>query len=167
MKKIIGKTVVVASVLVSLFISSCGEKSHNDINDAKENIEQANESLKKATEDATEEAKTKATADWQKFKNESDSTITDAEHQIAILKEKVAKVNKKEKEKLNGDLNKLEQKLKEQKEKLKQKNAEFEANLKMIDGAIEAKNESFKREFKHDMDELGTALKDMFKDNVK
>lgn len=166
MKKTI-KFAAIAGVLTVSLISSCGEKSQKHADDAKENIKEANKDLKEAAKDAGEEAKTKVISDWQNFKNESDSTITSVEKQIVELKEKIAKANKKEREKLNNDLSKIEQKLKEQQEKLKQKNAEFETNFKKFDETVEAKNESFKREFKHDMDELGTALKGMFKDNVK
>ncbi|MBK7310106.1 MAG: hypothetical protein IPI93_04775 [Sphingobacteriaceae bacterium] len=166
MKKTIGFTVIAVG-LTALLISGCGENSKKHTEDAKGNIKEANKDLQEATKAAGEEAKTKVISDWQNFKNESDSAIAGVEKQIIELKEKIAKANKKEREKLNTDLGKIEQKLNEQKEKLKQKNAEFEANLKKVDNAVEAKNESFKREFKHDMDELGTALKGMFKDNVK
>lgn len=48
-----------------------------------------------------------------------------------------------------------------------QKNAEFEVDMKAFNETVVTKYESFKREFKHDTDELSTAAKDLFKDNVK
>ena len=97
----------------------------------------------------------------------SDSTIADMEKQIKELKEKIAKADKNAREKLTSDLTKAEEKLNVQKEKLKQKSIEFEAEVKNFDESVVAKSEAFKREFKHDMDELGTSIKDLFKDNVK
>jgi len=123
--------------------------------------------MKEAAKVANEEAKTKETADWKKFKYESDSTIAVMEKQIQKGKETIASKNKKEREKISADLKKTEEKLHAQKEKLKQKSIEFEAELKQFDEYVVAKNESFKMEFKYDMDELGKALKDLFKDNVK
>jgi len=168
MKKVIRLTVaagIIAASLISLI--GCGDASQKHAANAKENMKEAGEDLKEAAITANEEAKTKATADWQQFKNESDSTIAVMEKQIQKGKEKIASKNKKEREKISADLKKAEEKLHAQKEKLKQKSIEFEAELKQFDESAAAKNESFKMEFKHDMDELGTALKDLFKDNVK
>ncbi|MGZ5219765.1 MAG: hypothetical protein ACXWV6_05875 [Chitinophagaceae bacterium] len=168
MKKVIRFTVIAGIMAASLIsLNGCGDASQKHASDAKENIKEAGKDLKEAAKASNEEAKTKATADWQQFKNESDSTIAVMEKQIKELKEKIAKADKKRREKLTSDLNKAQDKLNEQKEKLRQKNIEFEADLLKFDESVIAKNESFKREFKHDMDELGTAMNDLFKDNVK
>jgi hypothetical protein len=55
----------------------------------------------------------------------------------------------------------------ELKNKLQQRNAAFENEINQFDAGVTSKNQSFEREFKHDMNELGTAFKDLFKDNVK
>ena len=159
-----GAGIMAASVIG---FNGCGEASQQHAEDAKGNIEEAGEDMNAAAKAANEEAKTKATADWQHFKNGSDSAVADLEKQIKLLKEKIAKADKKGREKLTADLNKAEEKLLVQKDKLKQKSLEFEAGLKNFNESVVANNESFKREFKHDMDELGTAIKDLFKDNVK
>ena len=39
--------------------------------------------------------------------------------------------------------------------------------MQRFDSKVSEENQSFKREFKHDMDELGKSIKDIFKDNVK
>jgi len=166
MKKIVAFTVIAGFVTASL-LSGCGDASKAHVKDANENLKEASEDLKEAAKDANEEAKSNATADWQKFKNESDSTMAAIDQQVKELKDRIAKANSKEKARLTSELSKLEQKLDEQKEKLDQKNAEFEADMKSFNETVVTKHESFRREFKHDNDELSTAIKNLFKDNVK
>lgn len=166
MKKIKFFTIV-SLMICALFLNSCGKKSKEHTEDAKENIKEANTELNEAANDASEEVKAKATADWQKFKTESESEIVDMENQAKVLRKKIAEASTNEKIKLNKDLDKLNQKIADQKEKLAKKNAEFEAEISKVNDSITAKNETFKREFKHDSKELSTSLKDFFKDNVK
>ena len=87
--------------------------------------------------------------------------------QTRELEQKIGKAGKKEKAKLKSQLNTADKKIQEEKEKLKQRNADFEEDMKTFNESVVTKNESFQREFKHDMDELGTSIKDLFKDNVK
>ncbi|MEO7046412.1 MAG: hypothetical protein ABI091_13965 [Ferruginibacter sp.] len=89
------------------------------------------------------------------------------EKDLLTIKEKIAKANGTAKEKLQMDLDKTNKKLQNLKARLQQTNAEFEKNINQFDSAAVSKNLSFQREFKHDMNELGTAFKDLFKDNVK
>jgi hypothetical protein len=89
------------------------------------------------------------------------------EREAIALEGKIAKANSKEKEKLKTDLNNTKEKLHSLKMRLEQRNIEFENDLKNFDATVVSKNQSFEREFKHDMNELGTAFKDLFKDNVK
>lgn len=148
------------AVIVALFLfSGCGQ-------DSKKHVKDANENLKEAVIDAHAEARSKAIADWQAFINESDKSIAEMQKQANELKAKITIADQKTKLKLSSDLEKLEQKLNDQKIKLNQKNAEFEADLENFNESIEAKTELFKEEFKHDMNGLGTAFKDLFKDNV-
>lgn len=165
MKKIVALTVA-GLFAASLFVG-CGDASKQHVKDAGENLKQAGEELKEAGKAANEEAKSKATADWQRFKHESDSTMAALDQQVSDLKIQIAKAKEKDKAKLNAELNKLEQRLNEQKAKLDQKNAEFEADLKAFNENTVSKYESFRREFKYDSEGLTTALKNLFKDNVK
>lgn len=165
MKKIIAFAVV--GFITASLLGGCGDASKKHVQDANENLKEASTDLKEAAKAANEEAKSKATADWNKFKNESDSTMAAMDHQVKELKDKIAKANSKEKARLTEELSKLELKLNEQKQKLDQKNAEFEADMKSFNEAVVTNHESFRREFKHDNDELSTAIKNLFKDNVK
>lgn len=42
------------------------------------------------------------------------------------------------------------------------RNAEFEIDITKFDATATAKNQSFQREFKHDLNELRSAIKDLF-----
>ncbi|TKT86235.1 hypothetical protein [Dyadobacter frigoris] len=162
------KSILFATGIFTMsLIMSCGDASKKDMKDADKNLKEANKDLKEAAVDANDEAKLKAKSDWQNFKMESDSEIVAMQNQTTRFKEKIQKANKKEKIKLTADLKNVEQKLDSQKRKLETKNAEFEASIDKFDASVETKNESFQREFKHDMNELGGAVKDLFKDNVK
>lgn len=52
-------------------------------------------------------------------------------------------------------------------EKMEASNAELKKRVTTYNETDKSKWEEFKREFSHDMDELGQALKDMFRDNSK
>lgn len=158
---------VLASLLAGSLLSGCNKTAKNDVTEAVENMAAANTDLKDAVIADKDEVKTKTIADWNKFKTESDSTIAGLEKEGKDIRQKITKENNREKAKLNSDLTKEEQRLTVQKEKLKKRNVEFQADLKSFDESVVKKQDSFKREFKHDMDEIGTAFKDLFKDNVK
>ncbi len=102
------------------------------------------------------EAKLDSADDYNRFKKEAEATIKENEKKISELKAKKSEANKEEKEKYNKKVQALEQKNK---------------NLKIkIEGASKTTTEmwaSFKREFNHDIDEIGKAIRDIAKDNTK
>ena len=162
------KLIILAAVLMAfLLIYGCGKSSEQHAIVAKEKISQAAEELKEAVVDANAEAKENATKEWQKFKMASENEITAIENQTKELEYKISKAGKKEKLKLRIQLDNGKQKLNEQKQKLIKRNSEFQTDIKRFDESVAEKNESFKREFKHDMEKVGATLKDLFKDNVK
>lgn len=164
MKKI---TEILACFAVAILISSCNDASKKDMSNASQNIKEVNTDLKEAIIAANDSAKAAAVSNWKTFKNESDSAIVGLEREGTTLEEKIAKANSKEKEKLKAGLNNTKEKLYALKIKLQQRNIEFENDKEKFNATIASKNQSFEREFKHDINELGTAFKDLFKDNVK
>lgn len=97
-------------------------------------------------------------SDYQQFKNDSESKFVENEKSIADLKTKHLKLSENEEEAYQKKVSELEQKNKDLKKKL--------ADYKKDDD--NEKWASFKKEFKHDMDELGTDLKDFLsKDKEK
>ena len=91
--------------------------------------------------------------EWQIFKSETTIKITENESQIGTLKSKMGKSDK------SADAIFVKRI-----EVLEQKNKEMTAKIENFD-KITNDWETFKREFNHDMDELGKALKDVTVDN--
>ena len=123
---------------------------------------QQNKKAEKARKDQIEakedlkEAKTDSIADFEKFKKEAEIKIADNQKKIDALKVKKAESNKDTKEKYDKKVVALEEKNNALKNK--------------IDGYSNSKTSSwtsFKREFNHDMSELGRAFKDVGVDNMK
>jgi len=109
---------------------------------ARKEVAEAKKELKEAKKDSA--------ADYQKFKKEAEDKISQNKMKIAELKKKQSKDNKETKETYDKKVMSLEQKNNELKKK--------------IDGSATTQTSawsSFKREFNHDMDELGHAIKDI------
>ncbi len=161
------KRITLLLVVVAALMLGCNQTPKQEVNDAGENLTTAKIQLKEAVINETEAIKAKAVADWNYFRNSSDSIISEMEIELKKLEVRLEKANKSEKIKLNADYEKAKSDIAKLKEKLVQKNVEFENEIQIYDDNVSDKNESFKNEFKHDMDELGKSVKDIFKDNVK
>ncbi|MCB2092314.1 MAG: hypothetical protein KDF58_12760 [Alphaproteobacteria bacterium] len=95
------------------------------------------------------------TEEWEVFKSESEAKIKDIEIRIAELKVQMDKKGTALDEIYAKRIDTLEQKIKD----LKKKMENFDNG--------QSDWESFKREFNHDMDELGQAFKDLTVNNEK
>jgi cell division protein FtsB len=93
-------------------------------------------------------------ADMKTFKEEQLKKIKENEESITVLKRKRA-----------GTKDKVDDAYDKRILKLEQSNAELKRRITTYNDPDKSKWEEFKREFSHDMDELGQALKDMFRDN--
>lgn len=149
-------SLVAATCLAGSILMSCGKSSDQKLDEAKENLEAAGEDLKDAQQDAAENVKDTLQADWAGFKGDMEIQITKNENDIKALKEKVAVLDTKAKTKAGEEI-----------EKLSAKNIELKKKLDQYKEEGKDKEIAFKKEFKHDMDELGHALKDLFVKNVK
>lgn len=156
-------TILIFAMTACMF--SCNQSSNKDVKEAKENLTEAKNELKDA--EANEAAKVKEAAEWKNFKNEADSSIASLEKGLNNMKVKIEKAGKKEKQKLNTEYAKAKNDMDVLKEKLRQRSVEFDNSLTSFNQDVSEKNQSFKREFNHDMDELGKSLKGLFKDDVK
>jgi predicted RNase H-like nuclease (RuvC/YqgF family) len=99
------------------------------------------------------DAQTDDLAAWQKFKSESEITITANEKRIDTLKGKIEKVDSKVKAKYRKDLAVLEK-----------KNSSLKKQLEEYKNEGRDKWEVFKMNFKNDLDGIGKTIKDLFKD---
>jgi len=112
------------------------------------------ESAKENLQDAKVEAQKVATAEeWELFKSESEVRIIENENRIAELKVKMKKPGKV-----------LDTQYEKRIDELEQKNRELKTRIENYEKS-QSDWESFKREFNHDVDEIGQALKDLTVDN--
>lgn len=126
------------------------------VDDAQENVAEAKQDLKEVVRDANAEIVQKANdEEWRLFKNETDLKFKDTENQIDEWKAKMKSSGRKMDAAYTRNMENLDQKI---------------AGLKdRITGYERTQSDwvSFKREFNHDMDELGNALKDLTVDNKR
>jgi chromosome segregation ATPase len=123
------------------------DKANEKVEDAKENLSDAKEDLAKAKQDSLDEYN-KYRAEWNDKIIKNDDKIAEYRKNMVTIKGKEAKA-----------------KAQKRVDELDRKNKEMKAKL---DASKNDSNwEEFKREFNHDMDELGTAISDLFKNNEK
>ena len=147
MKKTILTLVITMFVVTAAFVS-CKPATKEEI-EAKENVQEANEELTEAKRAATAE-------EWQEFKDDMNEAIKKNEERIAELKLEMKKTGKSVDAQYEKSIDDLEQ-----------KNKDLKIKMETYKNDANADWQSFKREFNHDMDELGNALKDLTVNNKK
>lgn len=138
-------TLALTGILVGSMITSCNNSSEKKVENAAEEVDEAQKKLDEAEQHYAEE--------WEKFRVESEKRIADNENDLTTYRER-EKTDKEFSRKYRETIDKLEVKNSEMKEK-------------MHTAKVNAKDnwDEFKREFNHDMDELGTAIRDLGRDN--
>ena len=140
-------TVAIFALAMGTIFTSCNSPAEK-VDDSKAKVENAQQDLDKAKREYAEE--------YNKFKLESDEKITANEKLIADLKE----YSKKKKKEAKADYEKVVSDLEAKNQALKERvNAQKDATSEQW--------ASFKDEFNHDMNEIGEAIKNVGKDNVK
>jgi chromosome segregation ATPase len=123
---------------------------------AAENVEEAKEELEEAKQEEAVIIETIATeAEWKVFKKDSDEKIAKNNAKIVELKGKIRTSGK--------GMGKI---YAERIEKIEKKNAELKERLDNFDNE-QTDWDSFKREFDHDMGELGKAFSELGTDSSK
>jgi uncharacterized protein HemX len=148
MKKTLISLAIVASALAVSIFTSCGPAN------PKEQADQTQ--VKKDKEELKIDQRAATAEEWKTFKDESELKIKDNEARIAELKAKIKKSGKE-----------LDAVYEKKVDALEQQNRDLKARIDTYEKNGKSDWESFKREFNHDMDELGKALKDLTVDNVK
>ncbi len=147
-------TLLVATSFVAGTIFTGCQSSANKEEAAQAKVDEAEQDLLDAQQEADIEAQKVASADeWRAFKTESEVKISEYEIRIKALKDQMRKPGKTFDDLYKQRIEQLEQKIADLKARIK----DYEKN--------QSGWESFKREFNHDMDELGIALKDLTVDN--
>ncbi|MBK7762879.1 MAG: peptidase M23 [Bacteroidetes bacterium] len=117
-------------------------KARSDVKDAKKDLDEANFDLQKAGIDSTE--------DNMIFKRDAEKSIEDNKRAIAELKVKKWNATEEEIERYNRKVAMLEK-----------RNDKLQRQIHNMDAANVKNWQSFKREFKHEMNELGKSIKDL------
>jgi len=139
--------VAITALVAGTSITSCDSSTKK--------VEDAAVKVDKATEDLTD-AKKEFNEEYTKFQTESEARMVENDKQIAELKANKTQLKKEAK----ADYDKAIKDIEEKNSALRIKMTEYKEKGN-------DKWESFKREFNHDMDELGQSLKDLTKNNTK
>jgi len=113
------------------------------VEDAKENVKQADQELK--------EAQAQYEKEWQQFKSNAESKIIANEKSISDLKTEIKTASGKFKAKYEKEVLALEQ-----------KNTELRKSINEYKYEGKDKWEEFKRDFNANLDVIGNAIKDLF-----
>jgi len=154
MKKTVFIPIVAMLSIVAILISC--RPSTNEEQTAQDNVELAKEEVQEAKEDLAEAKRQANAEEWQNFKDEMNAAIEKNDAKIAELKQEIKKTGKT----ADAEFDKKVDALKEKNENLKLK-------IETYKNDVDSDWQSFKREFNHDMDELGNAFKDLTVNNKK
>jgi hypothetical protein len=154
MKKSIFTLAIVTGIAGTL-IMSCKpatkeeKESQEKVEVARENVQDAKDTLAMAKQAATEE-------EWIAFKKSNDSIIRVNDLRIAALKLKIKNTG-----------NNIDSTYQKKVYVMEVRNKNLKVKMDAYKNDINSDWQSFKREFKHDTDEIGKALKDLTVDNKK
>ena len=152
--KVVGFGFLAFFIAGSFFVGCQTDSSK--VKDAREEVNEAKQELNEAQQDANAaNQKAASIEEWKVFKEETNLQIKKNEVRISELKEKM---------KSSGKL--MDSYYQKRIEKLEQDNQNMQTRLDAYEKE-QSDWESFKREFNHDMDELGQSLKDFNIDNKK
>lgn len=135
----LGLMLTIVSITVNAQQDKKSEKARKDIAEAKEDLRLA---------------KIDSVEDYQKFRVDADAKIAQNQLKIKELKEQKVSDNIEIKEKYQKKILVLEQ-----------KNNDLKNKIEESDKTKSSKWNSFKKEFNHDMEQLGKAIKDVGIDN--
>ena len=139
----------IATTVISCKPSPKEQAAQEDLQEAKEDVKQARVELAEAKRQANAE-------EWQSFKNDMNAAIDKNDARIAELQEQIKNKGKE-----------ANTELKKKVEALKEKNQELKIKMESYKNDADSDWQEFKREFHHDTDELGKAIKDLTIDNKK
>ncbi len=148
MKNAVFVLAVATTLLAGISLNSCQSAAQKS-EDAQADAEAAQMAAEEAKQEAADEA------EWIAFKSDAEMKIKDNDARIVELNMKMKKPGKM----LDGI---YAQKI----ENIEQKNKDLKIRIETRNNS-ESDWETFKREFNHDMDELGQAFKDLTVDNEK
>jgi hypothetical protein len=154
-RKLIALAII--GISAGITFSGCNNPPEKKIEEAREDL---HESEMKAEKDKLE-AENKFEEDYLKYKNEQEERFKENEAEIARYKENSVKLKKSERADYDAKVTNLEERNRNLRTRMDEYDREADKE-KRRNGW-----EDFKREFNHDMEELGNAFRDLGKDNEK
>jgi DNA anti-recombination protein RmuC len=140
-----------AGFMLGSVITSCHQSSSTKIDNKEDKLLKEQEDVVEAKQDLNQALKDSV----RQFKLDAQNTITENNRKIDEFKQKIASGKKETRDKYEVKVNDLER-----------KNKELQKRLDEFNDENGEKWTSFKREFNHDMDEMGNSLKDLTENNV-
>ena len=134
--------IVLLSIL-GILLMGCDVNREKKVEDAKENVNQANQDLK--------EAQAQYEMEWQQFKSDAEFKIDANQKSIDEFKAEMKTASKKFRDKYEKEVLTLEQ-----------KNAELRKSISEYKYEGKDNWEEFKRDFNNNMNVIGNAIKDLF-----
>lgn len=140
-------TVVTAGTIMAAIVSGCNSPA-TKVENAKQDLKEAKQELSQAQKDSV--------ADFAAFRKESEDRITGNEKTIAAFKDRML-TDKKQ-------MIKADQKMIDE---LEQRNINMRKKIEEYRSEGKDNWEAFKKEFNHDMDDLGKSIKNITVKNTK
>jgi F0F1-type ATP synthase membrane subunit b/b' len=146
-------TLAIATIMIGSMITSCKPNTEK-VQDAQENVDSAKVAVTDAENDLNEAKRAATAEEWQAFKDDTNTKIEENNAKIEELKLQIKKKGKDIDNAYQRNIDTLEQ-----------KNKDFKIKIDSYKNDANSDWKSFKREFNHDMNELGKSLKDFTVDN--
>jgi len=156
MKKNLFTAVMATMLIAGGLFTGCETSSADKVDKAEENVAAAKANLKDAKKAEAVAIETEATeAEWKVFKEDSEAKIAMNKARIVEMKDKMKSSGKTMGKIYAGRI-----------EKIEKKNVELKARLDNFENE-QTDWDTFKREFDHDMGEIGKAFKELGTDSSK
>jgi DNA anti-recombination protein RmuC len=137
--------------LLAGVLTSCHQSSSGNIDNKVDKLLKAKEDVVEAKQDLNQALKDSI----RMFKMDAQTMIAENNRKIEEFKKEIAKGKKSARDKYEAKINDLEQ-----------KNKDLQKRLDEFNDENGDKWASFKREFNHDLDEVGNSLRDLTVDNI-
>jgi peptidoglycan hydrolase CwlO-like protein len=146
-------TLAIVTFAMGSIVMSCKPNTEKE-QAAQESVDSAKVAVAEAEEDLDDARRAATAEEWQAFKDSTNAKIDENNAEIAKLKLKIKKTGK--------DIDKAYQR---NIDTIEQRNKNLKTKMDSYKNDVNSDWKSFKREFNHDMDELGESLKDFTVNN--
>jgi predicted RNase H-like nuclease (RuvC/YqgF family) len=148
-------TFATAMFVTGTMLTGCYSDAEK-VENAEQKLHEANSDVKDARQDLAETQQTVAISEFQQFKNESNEEINNNERRITELRIEMKTASKEDRKRDEKKIDALEKENHELKVRLEAYNDDGKSDWK-----------KFKTEFRHDLDGIGQAFKDITVKNTK